>query len=274
MSFCREFSEPIKISKKIVSVQNSKIKQIAKLVSSARERKKTGIFVVEGVRLCRDAFFSGVKIRELYFTSDASQKYVEDVRLLSSGAQVSFEISDEVSKKISDTESSQGVFACCEQTENECDLSDLILQGKYAVLENVQDPSNLGAVARTAEALGMDGLILISCCDVFNPKAQRASMGALFRIPFVRIADIDEMFAFAQKNKMMTVATVVDSSAEKINKTDFSGGILLIIGNEGNGIKKSTSERCNKRVTIPMRGRAESLNASMAACIAMWEVLR
>ncbi len=274
MSFCRELSESIKVSEKIVSVQNSKVKQIAKLVSSAKERKKTGRFVVEGVRLCRDALLSGVGIKELYFTSDALEKYAEDVCSLSSKAQSSFEISDEVSKKISDTESSQGVFVCCEQTENECDISHLLPTGKYAVLENVQDPSNLGAIARTAEALGMDGIILISCCDVFNPKAQRAAMGSLFRIPFVRIADIDEMFAFAQKNNIKTVATVVDSGAEKINKTDFSGGIFLIIGNEGNGIKKSTSERCDKRVTIPMNGRAESLNASMAACIAMWEVLR
>ena len=142
------------------------------------------------------------------------------------------------------------------------------------MLENVQDPSNLGAISRTAEALGIDGAVLISCCDVFNPKALRSSMGSLFRLPFVRISSVDELFAFAEDNGMKTVATVVDSSADKINEADLSGGVFLIIGNEGNGIQKTTAERSDLRVTIPMKGRAESLNAAMASCIAMWEVLK
>ncbi len=259
---------------KITSVQNGKIKQISKLVSSSKERKKTGEFVIEGVRLCRDAVYSGVEIVEAYFVSDALSKYSEDVELICSEAESFFEISDEVAKKLQDTESTQGVFARCRNTKNETSLSDFKADGKYVVLENVQDPSNLGAISRTAEALGIDGAVLISCCDVFNPKALRSSMGSLFRLPFVRISSVDELFAFAEDNGMKTVATVVDSSAEKINKADLSGGVFLIIGNEGNGIQKTTAERSDLRVTIPMKGRAESLNAAMASCIAMWEVLK
>lgn len=259
---------------KIISVQNSKIKQIAKLVSSAKERKKTGEFVVEGLRLCVDAVRSNVQAVELFFTSQAYSKYTEDIDMLISETEASYEISEEVSKKIQDTESSQGVFLKCVQTKNETDFSSFSADEKYIVLENVQDPSNLGAIARTAEALGINGAVLCSCCDVFNPKAQRSAMGSLFRLPFVRISDIDEMFLFAEKNNIKTVATVVDSNAEKINEINFSSGVFLIIGNEGNGIQKSTAERCDLRVTIPMKGNAESLNASMAACIAMWEVLK
>ena len=259
---------------RITSVQNGKIKQMSKLVSSSKERKKTGEFVIEGARLCRDAVLSGVEIVEAYFTSDALLKYSEDAEFISSKAEFSFEISDEVAKKLQDTESTQGVFVRCRNTKNEISLSDFKADGKYVVLENVQDPSNLGAISRTAEALGIDGAVLISCCDVFNPKALRSSMGSLFRLPFVRISSVDELFAFAEDNGMKTVATVVDSSADKINKADLSGGVFLIIGNEGNGIQKTTAERSDLRVTIPMKGRAESLNAAMASCIAMWEVLK
>ncbi len=259
---------------KIVSVQNSKIKHFSKLVSSAKERKKTGEFVIEGARLCRDAAESGVKIKELFVTSEARSKYHEDIEKIILHAASSFEISDEAAKKIQDTDSSQGVFLLCENTPNETEISHLDSKGKYIVLENVQDPSNLGAVARTAEALGIDGAVLVSCCDVFNPKAQRSAMGSLFRIPFVRISHIDEMFSYAKENNMKTVATVVDKNADKINETELSGGIFLIIGNEGNGITDYTAKKADKRATIPMQGRAESLNASMAACIAMWEVLR
>lgn len=217
---------------------------------------------------------SGVHIKELFFTVDAYNKYTEDVEKIISCAEASYEISDEVAKKIQDTESSQGVFARCENTKNETDFSHLQPDGKYVVLENIQDPSNLGAIARTAEALGIDGAVLVSCCDVFNPKAQRSAMGSLFRLPFVRTGNIEEMFSYAKNNNIKTVATVVDETADKINKVDFTGGVFLIIGNEGNGISEETSRNSDIRVTIPMQGRAESLNASMAACIAMWEVLK
>ena len=259
---------------KIISAQNPKIKQFSKLVSSSKERKKTGHFVIEGVRLCRDAAFSGVKIKELFFTSQAYSKYPQDIDYIKEKAEACFEISSEIGDKISDTENTQGVFLKCENTKNEVSLQSFKPDGKYVVLENLQDPSNLGAIARTAEALGIDGAVLVSCCDVFNPKAQRSAMGSLFRLPFTRLEDVDELFSFAEENNIKTVATVVDLNASKINETDLSGGVFLIIGNEGNGIKDSTAERCDKRVTIPMLGRAESLNASMAACIAMWEVLR
>ena len=108
---------------KIISVQNPKIKNFAKLVSSSKERKKTGEFVIEGARLCRDAALSGVEIKELYFTDTAYTKYREDIEKILSVTETSFEISDDVAKKIQDTESSQGVFAKCKNTDNETDIS-------------------------------------------------------------------------------------------------------------------------------------------------------
>ncbi len=263
-----------KLLEKITSVQNAKIKNLVKLVSSSKERKKTGEFVLEGVRLCSDAERTGVEIKELYFTQNCRLKYENEINSLIEYADSSFEISDEVAKKIQDTENTQGVFVKCAFTQNETVFDKFDKNGKYVVLENLQDPSNLGAIVRTAEALGIDGAVMVSCCDVFNPKAQRASMGSLLRLPFVRVQGIEEVITYAKLNNIKTVATVVDSDAEKINKTDFSGGIMLIIGNEGNGISNEAKLKADKKVTIPMLGRAESLNASMAACIAMWEVLR
>ncbi len=259
---------------KITSSQNGKVKALVKLISSAKERKKTGSFLLEGVRLCSDAKRSNVKIEELYFTESCLKKYENEINELINYSVSAFEITDEVARKIQDTENTQGVFAKCSMPQNETTFDNLDKNGKYIVLENLQDPSNLGAVVRTAEALGIDGAVMVSCCDVFNPKAQRSAMGSLLRLKFVRCQGIDEVISFAKANNIKTVATVVDSSADKIIDTDFSGGIMLIIGNEGNGISDETKLKADKRVTIPMLGRAESLNASMAACIAMWEVLR
>lgn len=259
---------------KITSVQNNKIKELVKLVSSAKERKKTGLFVIEGVRLCTDAMKTGVNIIDVYFTNNVYLKNEEEINRLISYAENAYEITNEVAKKIQDTENTQGVFVKCENTDNEITFDDIKSDGKYIVLENLQDPSNLGAIVRTAEALGIDGAVMIDCCDVFNPKVQRSAMGSMLRLKFVRSKSIDEMFDCADKNKMTTLATVVDSDAEKINEISHLGGIFLIIGNEGNGISENAKKRAAKRVTVPMKGRAESLNASMASCISMWEVLR
>ena len=131
----------------------------------------------------------------------------------------------------------------------------------------------MGTILRTAEAVGIDGIVLSDdCCDIYSPKVVRGSMGAVFRIPFTVVSSIKD-FISAHKD-ITSYASVVSGDAEKITDVKFSDSSLLVIGNEGNGVKASTIEACDKKITIPMNGRAESLNASAAAAILIWEMVK
>ena len=254
----------------IGSRSNDKIKSAQKLASSSRYRKEQGEFFLEGLRLCSDAFESGIKVTQCFFTEKAREKYGDRLERIISGAESSYIITEDIAGKLAETHSSQGVFAVCRMRENEAEIS---AEGKYIALENVQDPAHLGAVIRTAEALGIDGAILSGCCDCYNPKALRASMGSLLRLPLIFAEDAESFLAERISEGMTVLATTPDEKAEKITDTDLSGGVISVIGNEGNGVSDGVLAVC-RNVTIPMLGRAESLNASMAAAIVMWEMMR
>ena len=156
---------------------------------------------------------------------------------------------------------------------------------KLLLLENVQDPANLGAIARTAEALGISGLLVSSGCDVYAPKALRASMGALLRLP-VEVVDagavlsgegktpVSPLLTQAEALGFKTYASTPAADAVPVTEADFSGPVLCVVGNEANGVTPETMAACAERVTIPMTGRAESLNAAAAGAILMWEMVR
>ena len=180
-------------------------------------------------------------------------------------------MTEEVAEKLSDTVSSQGVFAILQMLPE----TALAIQkgGKYVVLDTVQNPQNLGAIARTAEAFGVNGLIVGGGCDRYNPKALRASMGSLLRLPVFETEDLAATVRAIGKT-VPTFATVPDCTAESICVQDFSGGAAAIIGNEGNGVREAVLSAAQKRVTIPMRGNAESLNAAAAATVTVWEMMK
>ena len=138
----------------------------------------------------------------------------------------------------------------------------------------VSNPSNFGAVIRTAEAVGLDGVIVSGGCDIYNPKSQRAAMGSLFRLNVVEVDDLPSFLTELAEKGMKVYAGVPDSNAHKVTEVDMSDGVVSIIGNEGNGISEGTCKAATKLVTIPMKGRAESLNAAAAASIMIWEMMR
>ncbi len=255
---------------KIDSLSNEKIKLCAKIAESAKHRKQNGMFFLEGLRLCRDAAFSGCGIEFAFFTRKAIESHCDDVKVICDASQHYFEISDQVALKLSQTESSQGFYCLCKITEANHKIN---LSGRYIALENIQDPSNLGAICRTAEALGIDGAILCGCCDRYSPKAQRAAMGSLLRINILECNDLSACLKELKSGGMTVYATTPDNNSVIITRADMSGGVVAVIGNEGNGVSESVFSVCQK-LTIPMLGRAESLNASMAAAITMWEMMR
>lgn len=250
------------------------MKYAVKLREKDSFRKLEGLFFIEGARLCADAALSSVKIKELYVTESATLKYSEYVRLAENVAERSFLVSEEVAEKLSDTKNPQGVFCICKMLDKNTNIGKIKYNGKYIALENVSNPSNFGAVVRTAEAVGLDGVIVSGGCDIYNPKSQRAAMGSLFRLNIVEVDDLPDFLKSLAENGMSVYAGVPDSDAEKITEVDMKNGVVTIIGNEGNGISDATKQASTKLVTIPMQGRAESLNAAAAASIMIWEMMR
>ena len=257
---------------RIDSVNNEKIKYAVKIATSSSRRKEDGLFFLEGLRLCRDAALTGVKIRMAFFTDKAYEKNQEDALFISEKAEESHLVSVPVANKMSLTENSQGFYCLCENT-GVLSEKDIDVKGKYIALENVRDPSNLGAICRTAEALGINGVILCGCCDRYSPKSQRAAMGSLLRLPVTLTDNLPETLLRLKEQGMKLYATTPDENAAVITKSDMTGGAVSVIGNEANGVTDETFAVCEK-LTIPMKGRAESLNASMAAAITMWEMMR
>lgn len=256
----------------ITSKSNDKIKQAAKLVSSAAQRRKEKRFLLEGSRLCFDALSCGFAPAQVFVTENALHKYRDRAEPLSENAEEVYMISDSVAAALADTVNPQGVFCVFKMKPQ--GKTEIVPNGKYLALDGVQDPSNLGAAARTAEALGLSGLITAGGCDVFNPKAQRAAMGALLRLPVTDCADLPALITNCRKNGMLTFAAVPYADAEKITEISLSRGTVAVVGNEGNGVSGEVQNACEKLVTVPMLGRAESLNASAAAAIVMWEMMR
>ena len=256
----------------LTSADNPAVKQAARVRDSAPARRKLGLFFAEGARLCADAALSGVPINTCFFTPGAREKYKTETGLLLDRSSRCFEISEKVCRKLSDTSAPQGVFCLCER-RGEPD-APFIPSGRYLALENVSDPSNLGACARTAEALGIAGLILSpGCCDPYNPKALRASMGAFFRLPLLLPEDFFALLRNKQAEGFRLYGSVPDRSAENIADVPKPGCICLV-GNEGSGLTEEAKALCGRLVTIPMPGRAESLNAAAAAAILMWELMK
>lgn len=254
----------------ITSRENPLIKLVAALQVSSEKRKRNGLFVLEGLRICKDACDNGIKFDKLIVSDAAAEKYAADTEKFSLISDECYKIPDSLFKKISDTKTPQGIIAVAKMpVTGSCGIDK---NGKYIALENVADPSNLGAVSRTAEALGVNGIILSSDgCDPYSPKALRASMGTLLRVPVF----VTESFAETLKSTgLKRYACVVDKTAESIKKQSFENGSVVMIGNEANGLTDSAKQSADVLVTIPMTGRAESLNAAAAAAIAIWEMMK
>ena len=250
----------------ITSKANPRVKSAAALLDR-RERKKTGLFLLEGARLCADAAENGVTVETLFATQAAAAKYAAEYDLISRAARSAFYISEPVAEKLSDTLHPQGIFCVCRMRETAPAIDPA---GLYVFLDNIQNPDNLGAISRTAEALGFAGLIVSEGCDIYSPKALRASMGALLRFPVIVSVDGPALLRACKADGMRLLATVPDRDADDITKAVLSSGAVLIIGNEGGGVSDETLALCTDRVTIPMTGRAESLNAAAAAAISMF----
>ena len=259
---------------RLTAKSNDRIKAAVSVRDSAKVRREQHLFFLEGARLCGDAAENKAEILRAFFTSSALEKYAAQTEKIIAAAKENFIITDELAMKLSDTQNPQGIFCVCRENEKNADTDKIVPDGKYILLENVQDPSNLGAVCRTAEALGIDGMFVCGGCDIYNPKALRASMGSALRLNILPCDNAVRLIEKLNAIGMTTLASTPRTDSTVITDVDMSGGVCCVVGNEGNGITPETMAACTRKVTIPMRGRAESLNASTAAAILIWEMMR
>ena len=263
--------------REITSRQNKLVRRAAALGEDAAARREQGLFLCEGARLCQDAALSGVEVEACFFTRRGEERYGQYLQPVLERAREAYRVEDHVAQLLSSTKNGQGVFCLCRRPEGlGAGLSGRELSGPCLVLEQLQDPGNLGTVLRTAEALGVGQVYLLGdCCDPLSPKALRASMGAAFRVRLAAEASPQRLCGLLRERGYQLHAAVPHRDAAPITAIDFAAGAhAVFVGNEGAGLREGTIALCEDRVTIPMAGRAESLNASAAATILLWEMTR
>lgn len=190
------------------------------------------------------------------------------------------QVSEEVFRETSDTRTPQGILLVLEQFSYQ--IEDLIekakakqkAQGKaplFLLLEDIQDPGNLGTMIRTGEGAGVDGVIMSKgTVDIYNPKTVRATMGSLYRVPFVYTEDLGGEIKRLQENKIKVYAAHLNGK-KLYDQVTYKGGSAFLIGNEGNGLCEETAKLANVCLKIPMEGELESLNAAVAASLLLYQ---
>ena len=255
----------------IRSKDNTLVKELVKLGSSRKYRREEGRFLLEGARLCGDAVKNGVVPQIGLLTEKAMERYPQAREILAC-CRRGILISDGVAQKLSDTQSPQGVFCVCEIPPQSLTLSPA---GRYLAMCSLQDPGNVGTILRTAEALGIDGIVATADCpDFYSPKVLRAAMGGVLRMPFTLVQDGLEAVDTLRAAGLRVYAAALSDTAVEITRLSLGAGCAMAIGNEGNGLPPQVVERCDAAAIIPMAGGAESLNAATAAALCIWEMVR
>ena len=253
----------------ITSTSNSQMKTIVQLNKKTKTRRQLGVFVVEGIRMFREV------PREWLGQIYVSEHFLEDAGHQQELEGFSYEIvSDQVFRAVSDTQTPQGILCLVKQPVYT--LDDL-LAGEHThllILEDIQDPGNLGTMVRTGEGAGATGIIMSkNTVDLFNPKTIRSTMGSIYRMPYYVSEDLSETISFLKKKGIQTYAAHLKGT-QSYDQPDYTGPTAFLIGNEGNGLSDAIAEQADTYIRIPMEGKVESLNASIAATLLMYEVNR
>lgn len=257
----------------ITSTSNGKVKRLVNLKKKRKARDEEKVFLVEGIRMFREV--PKKKLREVY-VSESFYKREKDVveKVLDGSGAVLETLSDTVFGYVSDTKTPQGVLCVAEQMNY---TLEEVLDGDMQhllVLDNLQDPGNVGTIVRTAEGAGVTGIVMShDCVDIYNPKVIRATMGSIYRMPFYYAEDLLETIDKIKEKGITAYAAHLNKSAE-YDTEDYRKPCAFFIGNEGNGLRDEIAEVADMYIKIPMCGQVESLNAAIASSILMFEVQR
>lgn len=248
----------------ITSTSNVKIKEVIQLQKKSRYRKEKSLYIVEGIKMFAEAdksYMEAVYVSEEFLASEKNAALLDGV---------DYEIvSGSVMKAMSDTVTPQGVLCVMKRFEHS--LSSILNRKnpKLMLLADLQDPGNAGTIIRSAEGAGMDAVIFSNgSVDLYNPKTIRSTMGSMFRVPFI-YEDLETVIS--ELKKMNVPVYTTDMNGQSYKEVSYENGFAIIIGNEANGVSKEIATLADHIITIPMSGKVESLNASIAASLIMFE---
>lgn len=250
----------------ISSTANSKYKYI-KSLQSKKARMKNGEYTVEGIKSVHDAIKAGKVISMIVLSRDFYENneftYPDGVNIIT--------VADNIFSPLCDTLTPQGIIAVIKMDkEGEFKLDT---SSHYVYCDNVQDPGNLGTIIRTAEAAGIKAVLLSpDCADIYSPKVVRASMGSYFNIDIISGVTHERLFELKESGVSLIGGALSDNTVD-YREADYSAPSVIVVGNEGNGITKEVQKMC-QCVKIPIYGKADSLNVSVAAGILIYEIFR
>ena len=255
----------------ITSTSNQQMKTIVQLNKKSKARRELRAFVVEGIKMFRET------PRELLQRVYVSEQFLKEEKnhafLAQSGIEYEL-VSDSVFAHVSDTNTPQGILAIVRQPDYAFENLLQADRTRLLVLEDIQDPGNLGTMFRTGEGAGLTGIIMTrETVDLFSPKTVRATMGSIYRMPFYVTEDLTDTLHALREAGIHTYAAHL-SGEKYYDELDFTGPTAFLIGNEGNGLKKETADLADTYLKIPMEGQLDSLNAAMAAGILVYEAHR
>ncbi|MBE6967396.1 MAG: RNA methyltransferase [Ruminococcaceae bacterium] len=254
----RLFSDRLRDMEQISSRKNKVIMHLRKLGAERAYRDACGEYLCDGEKLLREALAFGAKLGTVLWVGEPT------VDLKDAAAQ--FAVPAELMEYVSPLKNSKGpLFSVRIPEKKQIAVRNAIL------LENVQDPGNVGTVIRTANALGIEAVLLVGdCADAYNFKTVRAAMGALFRQELLSLT-LETLPAYLKENNLRLYGAALTDQAQDIRNVDLEG-VAVAIGSEGRGLSKDILDICDGQVIIPMLPHSESLNAAVAAAIAMWEM--
>ncbi|WP_081707518.1 TrmH family RNA methyltransferase [Bacillus massiliigorillae] len=242
----------------IQSVQNEKVKEWKKLTAK-KGRDKAGQFIVEGFHLVEEA------LKKDYVSVLIVDEHIEIPHGWNVDNQEIYHVSSAVAKALAETETTQGIFAICDQKQLDASSYSRVL-----LLDGVQDPGNIGTIIRTADAAGVELIVCGNgCVDVYNGKSLRSTQGSIFHIPVIK-GDLQEWIPKLQAQGITVYGTSLQD-ARDYREVELSERYALVMGNEGNGVSAVVLQQCNQNLYIPILGEAESLNVTVATGILLYQ---
>ncbi|MEO1772741.1 TrmH family RNA methyltransferase [Candidatus Enterococcus ferrettii] len=252
--------------KEIQSNKNPFIKEIKKL-QQKKYRQQTNSYILEGFHLVQEAFNAGVEIQEV-FVNPRGQK--EWAAWLAERFPEYYLVSDEILKMLADQPTPQGMAAVVSMTEDTIEQ----FTGAWLLLDQVQDPGNVGTMIRTADAAGFSGVVLgEGTVDLYNPKTLRSMQGSHFHLAVVS-RKLPELISELQSQKFTVFGTALDKNAKNYQTVDVQADFALVMGNEGQGMRPDLLAMTDANLYIPIKGQAESLNVAVAAGILMFKLIK
>lgn len=258
----------------ITSKENEKIKYTKSLLKN-KKRNEEKKYVVEGYRILKQALESNSDVEYIIFSDEFLNKdnQKDFVYFLGDNNFKIYKITQKLFREITDTENPQGIIAVIKQKEY---LLKEVLDNNanfILLLDRIQDPGNMGTIIRTADSAGVDAIILLKgCVDIYNSKVIRSTMGSIFNIPIIEADNENYTIEILKENKFNIISSYLNTDNYYHNVVDYGNKVVLVIGNEANGINDNIINKSDLLVKIPIYGKSESLNAAIASGILMYQI--